>query len=95
MEERSRRDHDWQGLAARIVAFGRELGFGAVGIAAMLMGGNFLDYSVLGSTPVAGQHLGILLVEFGVGLTVASVMMSIFYSISGLYSPPTEGQRGS
>ena len=26
-------DHDWQGLAARIVAWGRELGFGAVGIA--------------------------------------------------------------
>jgi len=38
MEERSRRDHDWQGLAARIVAFGRELGFGAVGIADTQLG---------------------------------------------------------
>ena len=33
-------------------------------------GGNFLDYTVLADDPVAGQHLGILLVELGVGITV-------------------------
>jgi epoxyqueuosine reductase len=33
MERRSRNDHDWQALATRIVAWGRELGFGAIGIA--------------------------------------------------------------
>jgi epoxyqueuosine reductase len=33
MERRSRDDHDWQALATRIVAWGRELGFGAIGIA--------------------------------------------------------------
>jgi epoxyqueuosine reductase len=33
METPTRDDHDWPGLASRIVAWGRELGFGAVGIA--------------------------------------------------------------
>jgi len=33
MARRAPDDHDWQGLAGRIVAWGRELGFGAVGIA--------------------------------------------------------------
>jgi multicomponent Na+:H+ antiporter subunit B len=49
------------------------------GIAGLLLGGNFLDYNVLGPEPVAGQHLGIMLIELGVGVTVASVMMMIFY----------------
>ncbi len=50
-----------------------------VGIVGMLAGGNFLDYSVLAVDPVAGQHLGILLIEIGVGLTVASVMICLFF----------------
>ncbi|OGT66103.1 MAG: cation:proton antiporter [Gammaproteobacteria bacterium RIFCSPLOWO2_02_FULL_47_50] len=49
------------------------------GVAGLLLGGNFLDYNVLGSNPVAGQHLGILLIELGVGITVASVMLQMFY----------------
>ena len=49
------------------------------GIAGLFLGGNFLDYNVLGSNPVAGQHLGILLIELGVGITVAAVMLMMFY----------------
>lgn len=49
------------------------------GIADLFLGGNFLDYNVLRSDPVAGQLLGIMLIEMGVGLTVASAMMMIFY----------------
>ena len=56
--------------------------YGSVGIVSMLNGGNFLDYSVLSADPIAGQHLGILLIELGVGLTVASVMIIIFFSFS-------------
>jgi multicomponent Na+:H+ antiporter subunit B len=41
---------------------------------------NFLDYDVLGSH---GQHYGILLVELGVGITVASTMTMIFYGFAG------------
>lgn len=55
-----------------------------VGFAAMLLGGNFLDYGALDAhDPVHGQHLGILLIELGVGITVASVMIAIFYAFAG------------
>ena len=50
-----------------------------VGFLCMLLGGEFLNYSVLADTQVAGQHLGILLVEFGVFLTVFSILLLIFY----------------
>ena len=57
--------------------------YGGVGVASLLLGGNFLDYDVLASDPVAGQHLGILLVELGVGITVTSTMLSLFYGFAG------------
>ena len=50
-----------------------------VGIATILKGGVFLEYGMLEHDPVHGQHLGILLVELGVGTTVAGVMLTIFY----------------
>lgn len=53
-----------------------------VGLAGMLLGGNFLDYSVLLPDPVAGQHLGILLIELGVGVTVAAALLSIFHAFA-------------
>ncbi|MDP6404832.1 MAG: Na(+)/H(+) antiporter subunit B [Alphaproteobacteria bacterium] len=54
--------------------------YAGVGVATMLSGGAYLDYGVLGADFVAGQHLGILLVELGVGITVAAVMMAIFFA---------------
>jgi len=57
--------------------------YGGVGVVSLLNGGNFLDYNVLAGDPVAGQHLGILLIELGVGCTVASVMVIIFFNFSG------------
>jgi multicomponent Na+:H+ antiporter subunit B len=53
-----------------------------VGFAGLFLGGKFLDYNVLASTPVGGQHLGILLVEFGVGTTVAATMITIFFTFT-------------
>ena len=53
-----------------------------VGIAGMLLGGNFLDYSVLAEDSVTGQHLGILLVEVGVGLTVTGTLLTVFHSFA-------------
>jgi len=46
------------------------------------LGGNFLDYNVLSHDSVHGQHWGILLIELGVGMTVASVIICIFYAFS-------------
>jgi len=57
--------------------------YAGVGVASMLMGGDFLDYSVLSHDPVQGQHLGITLIEFGVGTTVAGAMISIFLIFDG------------
>jgi multicomponent Na+:H+ antiporter subunit B len=56
--------------------------YAGVGVACMLLGGNFLDYNVLSHDPVHGQHVGILLVELGVGITVASVMITLFFKFS-------------
>lgn len=50
-----------------------------VGIAGILLEGKFLDYNVLTDVAVVGQHTGILLIELGVGVTVASVMITMFY----------------
>ncbi len=52
--------------------------YGGVGIASMLLGEEFLSYNILGSSPQSGQHIGILLIEFGVGLTVSNVMIALF-----------------
>ena len=85
--------------------------YAGTGVAAMVHGGNFLDYNALGNyshqhatsdesvadhhgdLPTGvdeehgllpqGQHLGILLVELGVGLTVAAVMISVFFAFAG------------
>ncbi len=52
--------------------------FGGTGVVSMLWGAPYLDYSPLASTPSAGQHIGIFIVELGVGITVASVMVTLF-----------------
>ena len=57
--------------------------YGFVGIESVFLGGNFLDYDVLAHDPHHGQHLGILLVELGVGITVAAVMATMFFLFAG------------
>lgn len=57
--------------------------YAGTGFATLLLGGSFLDYSVLAENPVAGQHIGILVIELGVGITVASVMLIIFFAFAG------------
>lgn len=70
-----------------VVEIGIALGallYGGVGLVSMMLGGEFLNYGVFdGHDPAHGQHLGILLVELGVGITVAFVMVAIFYSFAG------------
>jgi len=52
-------------------------GTGAVG---MLLGGNFLDYSVLAHDHVHAHEWGIFLVEIGVLVTVSGTMLALFYA---------------
>lgn len=56
--------------------------YGGVGVATLLLGGEYLDYDRLGEGH-DGQHLGIMLVELGVLATVSSVMLAIFYAFAG------------
>ncbi|MDO8908839.1 MAG: Na(+)/H(+) antiporter subunit B [Pseudohongiella sp.] len=58
----------------RVISASGVLIYAGVGVASMLMGGEFLNYNVLAANPIAGQHIGIMVIEFGVGLTVASTM---------------------
>ena len=57
--------------------------YAGVGVLGILGGSTYLDYDVLSHDPVHGQHLGILLVEAGVGITVAAVMIGLFYAFTG------------
>jgi multicomponent Na+:H+ antiporter subunit B len=115
-------------LAVEIGTAAGVLLYGGVGIAGLLLDGNFLDYHVLaahhveqavahgaeaaahashvvaaaaahagehgaadaghiitqgGDINAHGQHLGILLVELGVGITVTCSMVAIFYFFAG------------
>lgn len=71
-----------QTLIQLIAAIGLLL-YASVGVVSLFNGGNFLDYNVLADDPIAGQHLGILLIELGVGCTVTAVMIIIFFNFAG------------
>jgi len=57
--------------------------YAGVGVAGIVLGGNYLDYFVLDRDPVAGQHRGIFWVEAGVAVTVSGVMLKVFYMFAG------------
>jgi len=78
---------DW--FVESMVAAG-VLVYGSVGVAGLLLGGNYLDYFVLAHDTVHGQERGIFWVEVGVAITVSGVMMKIFYMFAGRRRDPDE-----
>ncbi len=66
----------------RILASTGVLIYSGTGVITLLMGGNFLDYDILSLRPIQGQHIGIMVIELGVGITVSTVMLIIFYAFS-------------
>jgi len=78
-------------LVEAMVAAGVLL-YASVGVAGMLLGGNYLDYFVLHADPVEGQHRGIFWIEMGVLITVAGVMLKVFYLFAGRPSEDEDGQ---
>ncbi len=60
--------------------------FAGTGVAALLMGGNYLEYAVFAGDPAFGNHIGIWLVELGVGMTVSAVMVTIFVTFADFRS---------
>ncbi|TWU37811.1 Na(+)/H(+) antiporter subunit B [Novipirellula aureliae] len=72
----------------KLMALGVSI-YAGTGFLTMFLGGHFLDYEMLEHNWLtdygvpAGQHLGIFLVECGVGITVTAVMTMIFYLFAG------------
>ncbi|MBL4616056.1 MAG: Na(+)/H(+) antiporter subunit B [Robiginitomaculum sp.] len=82
-------DQTRRAIPPKLVQFGSALGvliYGGTGIITILMGGKFLDYNMLDQNDtIHAQHMGILMIEVGVLVTVASVMLSIYYGFAGRY----------
>lgn len=69
-------------LVHKLAALG-VLIYAGTGVVSLLTGYSYLDYTALSPHhPVHGQHYGILLVEFGVGVTVTGVMVTIYYAFT-------------
>jgi len=60
--------------------------FVGTGVLCALVGGLFLDYSALTALfpmdPIEWRSFGIFIVEVGVGLAVASIMLSLYWDLS-------------
>jgi multicomponent Na+:H+ antiporter subunit B len=54
--------------------------YAGTGVVGLLLGKNYLDYSVFGHEPAHARELGIFLVEAGVLITVSGTMTAIFYA---------------
>ena len=54
--------------------------YSVTGAVSFIYGLNYMDYAALAHDSKHGHHLGILLVETGVIVTVASTMTAIFYA---------------
>ncbi len=70
-----------QNVMLKLAALGCTI-YTGVGIVCMLLGQPFLDYNALWPNPQIAQYYGILMVEFGVGLTVTAVLIMIFNAIA-------------
>lgn len=69
-------------LVHKLAAFGVLL-YAGTGIYSLMLGSTYLNYSAFTPDhPEHGQHWGILVVELGVGITVAAVMVAIYYAFA-------------
>ncbi len=60
--------------------------FAGIGLTCLLLGANFLDYSILpfpDVSPERARYLGMLGIEIGVGISVMAIMLSIFLNLLG------------
>jgi multicomponent Na+:H+ antiporter subunit B len=74
----------------RVLAAMGVLIYGMVGVVNLLSGKNFLDYSSLAADAITAQHIGIMIIELGVGMTVAAVMLLIYFAFAD-YKPINGG----
>jgi multicomponent Na+:H+ antiporter subunit B len=70
-----------RGAMVGLVVVGASL-YGLVGILGIVLGGSFLDYSVLHPDPVTGRQIGIIVIELGVGMAVCGALLAIFHAFA-------------
>ena len=69
-------------LVHKVVALG-VLIYAGTGIYSLFYGYGYLDYAAIDPHhTVHGQHLGIMIVELGVGVTVTGVMVAVYYAFA-------------
>ena len=73
-------------VVGALVALGLLI-YAGTGVAGLLLGGTYLEYGPLAHDPVHGHHYGIMVIELGVGITVAAVMITVFQSFAGRGEP--------
>ena len=74
-----------------VMAAGGVLLYTAVGLYSMSMGYEFLDHTAINpANPGSAEPWGMVLVEYGVGLTVFAVMITIFNEITEGTAPEDE-----
>ena len=71
-----------QGLLEALIPLG-VLVYAGTGVAGMLLGGNYLEFTHLAASSPKGHHLGVFIVELGVLITVSSTMLAMFYAFAG------------
>lgn len=67
--------------------------YAGIGLACLVLGANYLDYSVLpfpGASPERARYLGMLGIELGVGISVMAIMVSIFLNLLGQETAPED-----
>lgn len=64
--------------AMYVLAAAGVLLYAFTGMLGVLLGGKYLDFTPFSENPQAAQQIGVIVVEFGVGLTVATVAMLLF-----------------
>lgn len=58
--------------------------FAVIGLLCILAGGSYLEYDMLPlGTAKLASHLGIYGIEIGIGITVAAVLITIFFETAG------------
>ncbi len=69
--------------------------YAGAGALSLLLGSHFLDYTPFKAwDPGGAESWGMTLVEYGIGITVAAVMLTIFNEISGLTLGQPKQPRG-
>ncbi len=69
--------------AAEVLMASGAMLYAGIGIVSLMLGAEYLNYSVLGPDAPSGQKIGIMVIEFGVLLTVTGTIIAIYYAIAG------------